>query len=86
MHSATVSRYVTTAQAAELLAVTPDKITDLIHSGQLPAIDVSLHSGGKARWRIAADDLAAFIASRRTSPPAKRTRRSRRKDEGPRYY
>ncbi len=31
-------------------------------------VDVSLHRGGKARWRIAVDDLEAFLARRRTQP------------------
>lgn len=68
-------RYLTTASAAELLSVTADKITDLIHAGHLPAVDVSLHPGGKARWRISAADLEAFLASRRTTPTPKPTRK-----------
>jgi len=53
----------------------------LIHSGQLPAVDVSLHRGGKARWRIAVADLETFLASRRTSPPPPRPQR-RKRDAG----
>lgn len=67
-------RYLTVTDAAETLAVTTDKITDLIHAGQLAAVDVSLHRGGKARWRIAATDLEAFLACRRTSPTPRPTR------------
>lgn len=79
-------RYLTVSDAAELLSVTPDKITDLIHSGQLPAVDVSLHRGGKARWRIAISDLEAFLASRRTSPPQPQVRRKREATYSRKYY
>jgi len=65
--------YRTTAAVAELLAVTTDKVTDLIRAGHLPAVNVALHEGGKARWRIAEEDLEAFLASRRTSPSSKHT-------------
>jgi|GEM_PF-1727717 DNA binding domain, excisionase family len=77
MPSDSLPRYTTVAEAAETLAVTPDKITDLIHTGQLAAVDVSLHRGGKARWRIALTDLEAFLARRRTQskPPAPRRKR-----------
>ena len=71
----TLPQYLTTSDAAELLAVTVDKITDLIHAGQLAAVDVSLHRGGKARWRISAADLEAFLAARRTSPRPRATRK-----------
>src|SRR5436305_535712 len=54
-------RYITTADAAEMLSVTGDKILDLISSGQLPAINVALRVGGKARWRIAVSDLEEFV-------------------------
>jgi excisionase family DNA binding protein len=73
----TLPRYLTTSDAAELLSVTADKITDLIHAGQLAAIDVSLHRGGKARWRISVEDLEAFIR-RRSSQPATVAARAKR--------
>ena len=81
----TLPRYLTTAQAAEMLAVAQDKIGDFIHSGQLPAVDVSVHRGGRARWRIALADLEAFIALRRTLPPSKPTPR-RKAGYVQRYY
>lgn len=62
------TRYLKVAAAAEMLAVSPDKITDLIRAGLLRAVDVSLSPGGKARWRIAEPDLDAFLESRRTGP------------------
>lgn len=84
--SQTLPRYLTTAQAAELLLCAADKITDWIHSGQLPAVDISTHQGGKARWRIAAADLEAFLASRRSSPAPKSIRHQRKQGFKRRYY
>jgi excisionase family DNA binding protein len=48
-----------------------------IHSGELRAVNLS--AGGKrATWRVAAADLEAFLAARRTVTPAARpTRRAR---------
>lgn len=59
-------------------AVPAEKVRDLIASGQLSALDVSLHPGqGKARWRILADAVERFERSRSTVQPAtqKRTRK-----------
>jgi excisionase family DNA binding protein len=79
-------RYLTTSQVAEMLSVTGDKVVDLIHSGQLPAINVALHKGGKARWRIAAAELEAFLNSRRTGPPTPRAPRRKERSPMTQYY
>lgn len=79
------SSYLTTAQTAELLAVTCDKITDLIHAGQLAAVNVALHSGGKARWRISAEALEQFLLRRQSSPPPA-TQRRRHKRPARKHY
>ena len=78
-------RFLTTSQAAEMLAVAPDKIVDWIHSGQLRGVDVATRRGSKARWRIALSDLESFIANRSISPTPKVIRR---KKSGfiPKYY
>lgn len=62
--------YLTPRQVADLLQLAkPEQVRDLIHSGALPAVNVS--SGTKrATWRIDPAALAAFIAARTTSPPA----------------
>jgi excisionase family DNA binding protein len=78
--------YLTVADAAEKLSVTSDKITDLIHSGQLPAVDVSLHRGGKARWRIDPADLDAFLAQRRTRPKPPRSQSKRKPGFERKYF
>ena len=56
-----------------------DVVRSWIATGQLPATDCSATPGGKPRWRIAAADLAAFDAARRSKapPPLPRVRRRR---------
>jgi len=68
----------TVKQVAELLRVRQHAVLSLIDSGELAAADVSLHPGGKPRWRISADDLEAFLArrTRRPEPPRRRRRRA----------
>jgi len=68
----------TVKQVAELLRIRQHGVLTLIRSGELPAADVSLHAGGKPRWRISADDLEAFVArrTRRPEPPRRRRRRA----------
>lgn len=48
-----------------------------IRSGDLTAIDVSRNRGGKPKWRITPEALAAFELSRMYSPPPKPTRRNK---------
>jgi excisionase family DNA binding protein len=80
-------KHFTTGQVAEMLSVTPDKVTDWIADGSLAAVNVARHSGGKARWRIAAADLEDFLRRRRTQPPAPAPRGKRRTDpQTTRYY
>jgi hypothetical protein len=70
---------------AAMLSVTPDKITDLIRAGQLTAVNVALHTGGKARWRVSQEALEQFILRRQSSPPTASTPR-RRKSSAPRKH
>ena len=68
----------TVKQVAELLGIRQHGVLTLIRSGELLAIDVSLHPGGRPRWRISSDNLEAFLAkrTRRPEPPRRRRRRS----------
>jgi hypothetical protein len=60
---------------AALLAVNRHQVSDLIRSGELEAVDVSLRRGGKrASWRISSEALEAFCL-RRGSAPVKRAPR-----------
>ena len=46
-----------------------DAVLRLIHTGELPAANIS--SGpGRPTWRISEDDLSEFLASRRATKPA----------------
>jgi excisionase family DNA binding protein len=80
------NHFQTTAEAAEFLSVTTDKITDLIHSGQLAAVNVALHPGGKPRWRIADEALKQFITSRQSQPVSISTPRRKRQPESVTQY
>lgn len=64
-------------QVAELLGIREHGVLSLIRSGELRALDVSLQSGGRPRWRILPDDLDGFISRRthQTSPPRRRRRK-----------
>lgn len=70
-----MTAYLTPREAAELLQVKKDHIYLWINSGRLPASDMSLHIGGRPRWRIKASDLDAFVESRQAPPPARPRRR-----------
>jgi excisionase family DNA binding protein len=73
----TAPRFVTTTQAAAMLSIAVDKVLDWVHTGQLAAVDVSTHRGGRPRWRISLVDLESFLATRRTSPIPEPARRKR---------
>jgi excisionase family DNA binding protein len=69
-------RVLTTAEVAQRLGVSTDEIRHWITSGELAAVNVALRRGGRPRWRIATDDLAAFLSSRSATPkPIVRYRR-----------
>jgi len=81
-----VHMWLSVRQAAELIGVSPDIIRAHIASGALTATDVA-SSRGKARWRIACEDLNAFLIARRNIPPAPKNGRGRRAEKyQPRYY
>jgi excisionase family DNA binding protein len=71
--------YLTTTQAAELLAVGPDRICDWIASGELRAVNVARAANAKKpRWRIARAELDALLLRRQSSPPAPASPRRRK--------
>ena len=57
-----------------------------IRNGELKAIDVSRHRGGKPRWRISAEALAAFEQLRTPTPPLPKTRRAKRSADVIEFY
>jgi excisionase family DNA binding protein len=52
--------WLTVAQVAELLQLSPVAVQGWIRRGQLPAVNL----GGKAGYRIRARDLDAYLAAR----------------------
>ena len=79
--SSVTRRFLTIGTVADELATSRDTVEALIHSGDLPAIDVSPHSGGpgkRAMLRVDPADLNKFLDSRRTAPRASRKRTRRR--------
>lgn len=57
-HTAAMApRFLLLADVAEILNIKPRQVYTLLHSGELPAIQV----GGKGQWRIEASQLEAYI-------------------------
>ena len=59
----------------------PAKVLGWIKRGELRAVNVATHTGGRPRYRIGPADLAIFEAARAAGPAPKVTR-CRRKDPG----
>jgi len=73
--------YLTPPAVARRFAVDPSKVLTWIRRGELRAVNVATHTGGRPRYRISPADLAVFEAARAAGPQPKITRR-RRKDAG----
>lgn len=52
-----LGRFLTLADTAEVLSVSPHEVLDLVRSGELPAINV----GSKGQWRIENSVLESYI-------------------------
>ena len=74
-------QFLTPPGAAKYLGVSHQKILDWIDSGELRAVNVAARHGGRPRWRIAEEDLKAFM-DRRSSSPEPKVKRRRRKVAG----
>lgn len=80
MSPATTERALTPAQVAARLAVSVHAILAWIAAGELQALNLARRRGGRPRWKILPEALAAFEAARMatTKPaPAKRRKASR---------
>ena len=63
-------RHLKVADCAEALNATEEFVRQAIRGGRLAAIDISRQPGkSRAAYRVAAEDLAAFIAGRAVSAP-----------------
>jgi len=51
-------RFLLLADVAEILNIKPRQAYTLVHTGELPAIQI----GGRGQWRIEATELEAYIA------------------------
>ena len=60
------TEFFTPPKAAKLLGVSHNQIIYYIHAGELRAVDLSKHRGGRPRWRISRTDLEALLSSRST--------------------
>jgi excisionase family DNA binding protein len=68
--------FFTPRDVADQLGLTKtDTVLTWIHTGELPAVNVSA-GAGRPTWRIDPADLERFLAGRRAAP-AKKTRRHR---------
>ncbi|QDU30293.1 Helix-turn-helix domain protein [Anatilimnocola aggregata] len=83
-----VPRHFTVAQAAELLSVTADRITDWIAAGELTAINIGIKAnGGRPTWRISEVELQRFLQCRQSTPvPKVQTKRRTTFDCVPHYF
>jgi hypothetical protein len=62
----------------ERFAVGEHTVLGWIHLGELRAIDVSRTRGGRPKWRISPESLAAFEELRTPTPPVPRMGRRKR--------
>jgi excisionase family DNA binding protein len=82
-----MSRTLTSSQAAELIQTSADRILDMIRAGEIRAIDISSPGSRRPTWRIPAEELERWMASRSTQPASPKPQRRRRKDKYvPTYY
>jgi excisionase family DNA binding protein len=76
-----IGRGWTTRELARMLRVSPDRIREWIHSGQLRAINTAGSRCGKPRFVVLPHHLADFERARQVAtPPPKPIRRQKRKE------
>ena len=80
------NRAFTVRDLSERYCVGEHTVLCWIRRGELRAVDVSRNRGGKPRWRISAEGLAAFELARTTCPPPASTRRTRAASKTIKFY
>ena len=70
--------YLTVAAVAAHIGLTAPPVLALIHSGEIPASNVSSGTQ-RPRWRVDPDDLALWLTSRQARPQARPTPRITRR-------
>jgi hypothetical protein len=68
---------ITPPALARRYGVNVSKILHFIRCGELKALNLSTKRDGRPRWRITADAVRDFEASRSSAPPARTARRRR---------
>ena len=71
-------RKLTPPELAAEYGVSTDKVHTWIRNGELRAIDAATVRGGRPRYLIDPNDVAAFEAARSVAPPLPTVRRPRR--------
>ena len=62
--------YQSVPQVAEELGISPTRFVIGLAAVNSPPVNIAHRAGGKPRWRISEDALAAFLASRSSTPPS----------------
>lgn len=70
----------------ERFAIGEHTILGWIKRGELKAINVSRKQGGRPKWRITEEALAAFEQLRTPTPTPSQTRRKRQSDTVTKFY
>jgi hypothetical protein len=70
---------VTAPVLAKRWGVGTDKVTGFIKSGELQAINIATKIGGRPRYLISEDAIAAFKKARQVVPDSPQVKRLRRK-------
>jgi len=73
-------KMLTPPEVAKLLRITSDKVLGWIRSGELRSMNVAAKTGGRPRYRVAEEDLTAFLARRAVVPPPPVRRRRKPAD------
>lgn len=77
--SATGAKWMSPPAIAKQLGVTPEKVTGLIRSGEIAAVDIASKGSRRPRFRVSPEALEVFLDRRRVVPPVPivRTRRAK---------
>ena len=76
---ATLRRFLSVPELAEMLAVKDTKILHWISTGELQAFNAGTSRNGRPRWRISVEAFEAFQAARASVPTSPPTQRRQRK-------
>lgn len=64
-----LGEFFTPRALAKQLGTSPDRVVDLIHSGELLAIDIRGPGSRRATWRISRESIDDFVRRRASKQP-----------------